>query len=157
MRFENVLALSNSFNIMRTLCLPSHTFHTSLHMHDRPAQKHMPRLLIHMCWFKGHGDACEAYIASFPGLQSPNTVEGLVKLLRRMMSGRCWVYIWVDVGWTLGGVALPVKCSPRHDNYCQSRHSIRDRCSTTEQSVVTFRISRSRLTDALKTSETCGL
>ena len=27
-------------------------------------------------------------IASFPGLQSPNTVEGLVKLLRRMMSGR---------------------------------------------------------------------
>ena len=29
-----------------------------------------------------------AYLASFPGLQSPNAVEGLVKLLRRMMSGR---------------------------------------------------------------------
>ena len=32
-----------------------------------------------------------------------------------------------------GGVALPVKCSPRLDNYCQSRRSIRDRHSTTEQ------------------------
>ena len=29
------------------------------------------------------------YFASFPGLQSPSTVEGLVKLLRRMMSGGC--------------------------------------------------------------------
>ena len=56
----------------------------------------------------------------------------------------------MDIGWTSGGVALPVKCSPRLDNYCQSRRSIRDRRSTTEQSVVTFRISRSRLTDALK-------
>ena len=73
-----------------------------------------------------------------------------------MTSGRRWVYIWVDVGWTSGGVALPVKCSPRLDNYCQSRRSIRDRRSTIEQSVVTFRISRSRLTDAVKTSETCG-
>ena len=27
-------------------------------------------------------------LALFPGLQSPNAVEGLVKLLRRMMSGR---------------------------------------------------------------------
>ena len=27
-------------------------------------------------------------VASFPGLQSPNTVEDLVKLLRRMTSGR---------------------------------------------------------------------
>ena len=34
------------------------------------------------------------YVASFPGLQSPNTVEGLVKLLCRMTSGRRWV----DVG-----------------------------------------------------------
>ena len=102
-------------------------------------------------WERGYFD-----IASFPGLQSPNAVEGLVKLLRRMTSGRRWVYIWVDVGWTSGGVALPVKCSPRLDNYCQSRRSIRDRRSTTEQSVVTFRISRSRLTDAVKTSETCG-
>ena len=96
-------------------------------------------------------------VASFPGLQSPNAVEGLVKLLCRMTSGRRWVYIWVDAGWTLGGMALLVKCSPRRDNYCQSRRSFRDRRSTTEQSVVTFRISRSRLTDALKTSETCGL
>ena len=96
-------------------------------------------------------------LASFPGLQSPNAVEGLVKLLRRMTSGRRWVYIWVDVGWMSGGMALPVKCSPQLDNYCQSRCSIRDRRSTTEQSVVTFWISRSRLTDALKTSETCGL
>ena len=47
-------------------------------------------------------------VALFPGLQSPNAVEGLVKLLRRMTSGGRWVYIWVDVGWTLGGVALPV-------------------------------------------------
>ena len=40
-------------------------------------------------------------IASFPGLQSPNVVESLVKLLRRMTSGRRWVYRrgrWVDVG-----------------------------------------------------------
>ena len=100
---------------------------------------------------------CQVYLASFSGLLSPNAVEGLVKLLRRMTSGRRWVYIWVDVGWTSGGVALPVKCSPRLDNYCQSKRSIRDRRSTTEQSVVTFWISRSRLTGALKTSETCGL
>ena len=31
---------------------------------------------------RGSGD-----LASFPGLQSPNAVEGLVKLLRRMTSG----------------------------------------------------------------------
>ena len=37
-------------------------------------------------------------LALFPGLQSPNAVEGLVKLLRRMTSGRRWVYIPVDVG-----------------------------------------------------------
>ena len=30
-------------------------------------------------------------IALFPGLQSSNAVGGLVKLLRRMMSGRHWV------------------------------------------------------------------
>ena len=95
-------------------------------------------------------------LASFPGLQSPNAVEGPVKLLHRMTSGRRWVYIRVDVGWKSAGVALPVKCSPWLDNYCQSRRSIRDRRSTTEQSVVTFRISRSCLTDAVKTSETCG-
>ena len=45
-RFENTLTFSNSFNVIRTLCLPSHTFHTSLHMHDRPSQKHVPRLLL---------------------------------------------------------------------------------------------------------------
>ena len=38
------------------------------------------------------------HLASFPGLRSPNMVEGLVKLLRRMTSGRCWVYILLDVG-----------------------------------------------------------
>ena len=32
---QNALAFSSSFNVMGTLCLPSHTFHTSLHMHDR--------------------------------------------------------------------------------------------------------------------------
>jgi len=42
----------------------SHTFHTSLHMHDRPSQKHVPRLLIHTCWFKGHEDVREAYSAN---------------------------------------------------------------------------------------------
>ena len=31
-------------------------------------------------------------LASFPGLLSPNTVEGLVKLLHRMMSGRRCIY-----------------------------------------------------------------
>ena len=92
-----------------------------------------PHVLVQRSW------RCTRGIYS---LQSPNVVEGLVKLLHRMTSGRHWVYIWVDVGWMLGGVALPVKCSPRRDNYCQSRHSIRDRLSTTEQSVVTFRISR---------------
>ena len=30
------------------------------------------------------------FIASFPGLQSPYAVEGLVKLIRRMTSGRRW-------------------------------------------------------------------
>ena len=40
-------------------------------------------------------------VALFPGLQSPNAVEGLVKLLRRMTSSRRWVYIWVDV-WRRG-------------------------------------------------------
>ena len=54
--FENALTFSNYFNVMRKLCLPSHTFHTSLHMHDRLSQKHVPRLLIHTCWFRGHGD-----------------------------------------------------------------------------------------------------
>ena len=44
-RFEKALTFLNSFNIMRTLCLPSHTSHTLLHMHDRPFQKHVPRLL----------------------------------------------------------------------------------------------------------------
>ena len=38
-------------------------------------------------------------LASFPGLQSPNVVEGLVKLVRRMTSGG-----------TSGGVALLVNC-----------------------------------------------
>ena len=41
-------------------------------------------------------------LASFPGLQSPNAVEGLVKLICRMASGRRWRYTlgrrWVDVG-----------------------------------------------------------
>ena len=32
-------------------------------------------------------------IASFPGLQSPNAVEDLVKLLHRMTSGKRWVDI----------------------------------------------------------------
>ena len=30
-------------------------------MTDRPSQKHVPCLLIHTCWFKGHGDVCKAY------------------------------------------------------------------------------------------------
>jgi len=60
----NTLTFSNSFNVMRTFCLPSHTFHTSLRMHDRLSQKHVPSLLIQTCWFKGHGDAREAYTAN---------------------------------------------------------------------------------------------
>ena len=36
----------------------------------------------------GHETEAEEVVASFPGLQSPNAVEGLVKLLRRMTSGR---------------------------------------------------------------------
>ena len=32
----------------------------------------------------------QSLLASFPGLQSPNAVEGLVKLLRRMTSGIHW-------------------------------------------------------------------
>ena len=50
-------------------------------------------------------------LGSFPGLQSPNAVEGLVKFIRRMTSGRHWIDVgdrrWVDVG----GVALPVNGS----------------------------------------------
>ena len=43
----------------------SHFSHfCSSHMHDRPAQKHVQCLLIHTCWFKGYGDACEAYTAN---------------------------------------------------------------------------------------------
>ena len=55
--------ISNSFNVLRTHCLPSHTFHTSLHVHDRPSQKHVPRLLTvtHTCWFKGQRDARGVY------------------------------------------------------------------------------------------------
>ena len=43
-RFENVLTFSNSFNVIRTVSLASHT--------DRPPQKHVPHLLtvIHTCW-----------------------------------------------------------------------------------------------------------
>ena len=40
--------------------LPSHT----LFVAHRPSQKHVPRLLIHTCWFKGHGDVREAYTAN---------------------------------------------------------------------------------------------
>ena len=39
-----------------------------------------------------------SWLASFPGLQSPNAVEGLVKLIRRMTSGRRWVYIYGGMG-----------------------------------------------------------
>ena len=72
-------------------------------------------------------------------------LEGLVKLLRRMTSGRSWV----DVGrrGTFG---------PRRDNCCQSRRSIRNKRSTTEQSVITFGFQEAAW-HALKTSETCGL
>ena len=37
--FKKAFAFSNSFKVMRSLCLPpssSHNFHTSLHMHVRP-------------------------------------------------------------------------------------------------------------------------
>ena len=39
------------------------TFYTSLHS---MTEKHVPHLLtvIHMCWFKGHRDAHEAYTAN---------------------------------------------------------------------------------------------
>ena len=89
-----------------------------------------------------------------PMPSTPNAVEGLVKLLRRMMSGRRWVYIPVDVG--RHGTSGEVQSAAQY-SYCQSRRSIRDRGSTTEQSVVTFGFQESRLTDTLKTSETCGL
>ena len=39
-------------------------------------------------------------VASFPGLLSPNAVEGLVKLVRRMMSGgrlKAWHFRWTAV------------------------------------------------------------
>ena len=42
-------------------------------------------------WESGNETAIElhyTHVASFPGLQSPNAVEGLVKLLRRMTPGR---------------------------------------------------------------------
>ena len=63
-RFENVLTFSNSFNVMRTFCLPSHTFHTSLHMHDQLSQKHAhamptnPHMLV-QSWRCARGIHCE--------------------------------------------------------------------------------------------------
>ena len=52
-----MVASSNSFNVVHTLCPPSHTFHTLLHMHDRLTIPKACALLtvIHKCW------SCEAY------------------------------------------------------------------------------------------------
>ena len=62
-----------------------------------------PVRLIAYCWPVYHSQPLEQLQdsmlllslveASFSGLQSPNAVEGLVKLLRRMTSGRRWVDI----------------------------------------------------------------
>ena len=46
---------------------------------------------------EGSGNQTTGTLASFPGFQSPNAVEGLVKLLRRMTSGRRW-YIYIRGG-----------------------------------------------------------
>ena len=64
-KLKNMLTLSNSFNIIRALCLTSHTFHSSLHMNDWPSQSMChaytnsnPRM------FNSYGDAHEAYTAN---------------------------------------------------------------------------------------------
>ena len=64
--------------------------HVNIHLTPRAKPK---SLLLQCCVF-GACPLLSLVVASFPGLQSPNQVEGLVKLLCRMTSGRCWV----DVG-----------------------------------------------------------
>ena len=47
-----------------------------------------------------NGNVSKTLLASFPGLLSPNTVEGLVKLVRRMTSGgrlEAWHFRWTAV------------------------------------------------------------
>ena len=49
-------------------------------------------------------------LASFPGFQSPNAVEGLVKFLRRMTSGRCWE-VWLTCrAYIMACTAIYRKC-----------------------------------------------
>ena len=67
--------LVNSFNEIRTLCFPSQTLYFVAHANSLVPHKpgneamHMPDQKAHATpvlvqWFKGHGDACEAYIAN---------------------------------------------------------------------------------------------
>ena len=67
-----------------------------------PIVKSYSKALSHETQFEVHMTKLQYTVASFPGLLSPNAVEGLVNLLRRMTSGGRWVYIymggrWVDV------------------------------------------------------------
>ena len=58
---------------------------------------------------------CVGMVASFRGLQSPNAVEGLVKFLRRMTSGRRTLdRRWVDM--QLLTMYRPVKCGSLHSD-----------------------------------------
>ena len=64
-QLKNMLTLSNSFNIIRTLCLLAlFTLHCTW-MTDHPKARAMPILtVIHTCWFNSHGDPHEAYTAN---------------------------------------------------------------------------------------------
>ena len=67
---KNMLAFSNSFNVIHTVCLPSHTFHTSFIAHAWPtspkawATPTNPQVLVQMSWRCAWGIHCE-YIFTF--------------------------------------------------------------------------------------------
>ena len=65
--------------------------YVNIHLSPRAKPK---SLLLQCCVFGASAlikcPLLSLVVALFPGLQSPNAVEGLVKLLHRMTSGRCW-------------------------------------------------------------------
>ena len=65
-QLKNMLTLSNSFSIIRTLCLPSRAFHSSLYMNDWPSQSTChaytnsnPHMLVQQSWRYARGIHCK--------------------------------------------------------------------------------------------------
>ena len=65
---QNALTVSDSFNVIRTLFLPSHTFYTWLHMHYRKARATPINSNLHVL-VQGHGDARETYASNYVIIQ----------------------------------------------------------------------------------------